>query len=89
MGVTDILTAIRQKDWHTANQAFAAAMQQKIADRLATERKTVFNESHVPMPQAEVQRVYDEVGDIVETETLCNISNLHVNQNGQVISYVA
>ena len=36
----------------------------------------------------EVQRIYDEIGDVGETELLCGISNLRVNGNGQVISYI-
>lgn len=38
--------------------------------------------------QHEVQRIYNEVGDIGETELLCGISGLRVNPQGQVISYI-
>ena len=38
--------------------------------------------------QHEVQRIYDEIGDIGETELLCGISSLRVNPQGQVISYI-
>jgi hypothetical protein len=38
--------------------------------------------------QYEVQRVYNEVGDIGETELLCGVRDLRVNPQGQVISYV-
>lgn len=44
MGASDIIAAVKNRDWHSANQAFAQAMQQKLADRLAVERKQVFKE---------------------------------------------
>lgn len=40
-----------------------------------------------PLPASEIQRVFDEVGDITEVELLCNVRNLRVNQAGQVIGY--
>lgn len=39
--------------------------------------------------QHEVQRIYNEIGDIGETELLCGISKLTVNPQGQVISYIS
>jgi hypothetical protein len=57
------------------------AATQKAADS----RKKV-NEATVS--HHEVQRIYDEIGDVGETELLCGISNLRVNGNGQVISYI-
>lgn len=41
------------------------------------------------MPTAEVQRVYDETGDIGETELLCGIRKLKVNDAGEVVSFIA
>lgn len=41
------------------------------------------------MPTSEVQRVFDETGDVGETELLCGISNLVVNNTGDVVSFVA
>lgn len=52
----------------------------------ATKRKAGVTEEIVS--QHEVQRIYDEVGDIGETELLCGISSLRVNPHGQVISYI-
>ena len=40
------------------------------------------------MPAAEVQRVYNEIGDVSDTEILCGIRKLKVNERGQVLSYV-
>lgn len=40
------------------------------------------------MPTSEVQRVYNEVGDVGETELLCGVRSLKVNQNGSVVSFV-
>jgi hypothetical protein len=40
-------------------------------------------------PTSEVQRVYDETGDVKETELLCGIASLRINGNGQVISFIA
>lgn len=45
MGAYDILKAIKSKNWHAANEAFSSAVTSKIADRLATERKSIFKES--------------------------------------------
>lgn len=45
------------------------------------------NESHMPI--TEVQRVYDETGDIAETEILCGIKNLMISQSGQVVAYIS
>lgn len=40
------------------------------------------------MPSAEVQRVYSDVRDVAETELLCGIKRLRVNQQGTVVAYV-
>lgn len=97
MGAADILQAIKNRDWHSANQAVAQTLQQKLADRLALERKTVFKEGRAltevvddssdhGFGQSTVQRVYGECGSVGETELLCNISNLRVS-GGQVVSF--
>ena len=90
----DILTALRQKDYHTANQGFARVMQEKLADRLAVEKRDVTQQAltevitEATMSAHEVQRVYNEIGDVKEVELICGISGLRVNENGQVITYV-
>ena len=48
--------------------------------------ETSINEEAIS--QYEVQRVYDEVGDIGETEILCGVRGLRVTPQGQVISYI-
>jgi hypothetical protein len=40
------------------------------------------------IPAFEVQRVFDEIGDVEETELLCGVTGLRVNENGSVVSYV-
>jgi hypothetical protein len=40
------------------------------------------------MPAKEVQRVFDEHGDIIATEKLCGIKKLRVSQQGDVLSYM-
>jgi hypothetical protein len=88
MATIDVLNAVKARDWSAANQAFAQTMQQKLADRLAQERKTMFKEDVESWDAATVQRVFDENRDIYETEILMNIENLHVNEQGQVVSFV-
>jgi hypothetical protein len=39
----DILNALRQKDYHTANEGFDRVMQTKLSERLALEKRTVAN----------------------------------------------
>lgn len=39
--ITQIVRALRTKNFVLANEAFAAAMQQKVTDRLVEERKTL------------------------------------------------
>jgi hypothetical protein len=39
-----LIDAIKDKDWHAANEAFSGIMQRKIADRLVSERKELFKE---------------------------------------------
>ena len=41
------------------------------------------------MPTVEVQRVFDETGDVAETELLCGIKNLKVDMQGDVVSFVS
>lgn len=41
MPTNKLFTAIQAKDWHAANENFSQAMAQKLAVRLAAERKTV------------------------------------------------
>jgi DNA-directed RNA polymerase subunit RPC12/RpoP len=52
----------------------------------AKQRASLVKEDTVS--QHEVQRIYDEIGDVGETELLCGISGLRVNPQGQVISYI-
>jgi hypothetical protein len=94
MSTTDILRALRRKDFHAANEGFAAVMQTKLADRLAEEKRVLANEWDAPireeaMPVHEVQRVFDEIGgDVAETELLCGVTHIRINENGDVVSYV-
>lgn len=46
----------------------------------------IIKEDAVPM--TDVQRIYDETGSIAETETLCNVSQLVVNDQGEVVAYI-
>ena len=59
---------------------------EKPGSQCDCEPRGSFNEETVA--QYEVQRIYDEIGDIGETELLCGITNLRVNPQGQVISYI-
>ena len=54
----------------------------------ASDKEKNENVNEDTVSQHEVQRVYDEIGDVGETELLCGISDLHVNGHGQVISYI-
>lgn len=91
MSAQTILTALRTKDYHGANESFAQTMQQKLADALAAERKHIFTEQiglkPEVVPAADIQRVWDENGDLEETEILCNINGLKTNCNGEVTSF--
>lgn len=40
------------------------------------------------LPHHDIQRVFDETGDIGETEILCGVSNLKINRQGQVVSFI-
>jgi len=87
---------VASKNFQAASEVFAQVMQAKIGARLADERKTmgtavltteaVISEGHLPVK--EVQRVFDQNKDIAETELLCGVSELKVNEYGQVVSYV-
>ena len=59
---------------------------QCTATQKAADSRKKVNEATVS--QHEVQRIYDEIGDLGETELLCGISDLRINQQGQVISYI-
>jgi hypothetical protein len=92
MTVRDILTALRKQDFHAANEGFASVMSVKLAERLAEEKTALANKSVTEdrdMPVYEVQRVFDEIGDVDETELLCGVSQLSVNESGAVVSYVS
>ena len=85
-----IITSIKNRDWHTANESFGQLMRDKVGDRLNQERQTAY--SPQPLKEEsisadEIQRVFDETKDARETETLCGVSNIKVNEKGQVISY--
>jgi hypothetical protein len=79
-----LLDAIQHKDWHAANEAFASMMQQKLADRLADERKNVF-ESAEDWDKSEVQRVVNEIG-VDECKVMLNLNSLQVD-SGKVVSF--
>lgn len=38
-------------------------------------------------PSSVIQRVFDDIGDVSETELLCGIRDLKVNNQGEVIAY--
>ena len=62
MGVREILQAIRSQDWHKANQAFASSMQQRLADRLAVERKQISIQENLASEPSEGDAV-KQLGD--------------------------
>jgi hypothetical protein len=39
------------------------------------------------LPSRDVQRVFDDIGDVHETEILCGVRDLKINERGQVIAY--
>lgn len=41
---TQLVQHVKNANWSGANQVFSEIMQQKVADRLATERQTIFKE---------------------------------------------
>lgn len=53
---------------------------------LKTSMSNVIKEESLPI--TDVQRIFDETGNIAETEELCNITKLIVNTAGEVVSYV-
>ena len=57
--VKHLINNVKSADWAGANQNFAEAMQQKVADRLATERQTIFKEDAAPSKNR--KRVTEEV----------------------------
>jgi hypothetical protein len=57
-----ILQAIKAKDWHAANEAFARVINQKIADRLVQERQVAFNESARDDAEREVDQQMTSIG---------------------------
>lgn len=86
---------VASKNFQAASEVFAQVMQAKIGARLADERKSigaslvkesVIVESH--MTVREVQRIYDKQKDIAETELLCGVTDLKINEYGQVVSFV-
>jgi hypothetical protein len=85
--VEQLIQNIKTKDWHSANENFAAAMQDKVSQRLQTERKQIANLKESTLPSSEIQRVYDETRDVTETQTLCGVRDLQVNGKGEVIAY--
>jgi hypothetical protein len=44
--IAEVVAHVKNANWSGANQVFSEIMQQKVADRLATERQTVFTENH-------------------------------------------
>jgi hypothetical protein len=51
---TQLVQHVKSANWAGANQVFAEIMQQKVSDRLASERSTIFKEN------AEVPAIMDE-----------------------------
>ncbi len=93
-----LFPAIVTKDYRGANEQFAQTMAQKIAVRLAEERKTLTEDVIVenvinaddPLPlvtHKSVQKIFDATGSVRETEMLCGVSNLTVS-GSQVISFI-
>jgi hypothetical protein len=92
--VQQFIQNVAKKEFATASEQFSRIMQSKIATRLAQERQNIggtlvkeaLHESQ--MPTSEVQRVYDTTHNIEETEILCGVRSLKVNDKGQVVSFV-
>ena len=42
--LSQLIQNVKSASWSNANQVFAEIMQQKVADRLASERQTIFKE---------------------------------------------
>jgi len=80
-----LLEAISQRNWQEASSVFGRIMQDKVNARLSAETRTIFEQA--AMPASEVQRVFDEIGDIAETEILCGVRDLKVSTNGEVIGF--
>lgn len=88
--IQSIITALKSRDWHSANENFGQVMQQKVGERLTQERQIAYNGTVLKeeaIAANEIQRIFDETRDARETEALCGVTNLKVNEKGQVISY--
>ena len=48
---TQLVQHVKNANWSGANQVFAEIMQQKVADRLASERQTIFTEATAKMAE--------------------------------------
>lgn len=48
---TQLVQHVKNANWSGANQVFAEIMQQKVADRLAVERRTIFTEAAPKMAE--------------------------------------
>lgn len=82
--ILEMLDAIVQRDWDRAQHAFTEIMQERVNTRLSSELHLVFENT---MPTVEVQRVFDEIGDVGETELLCGVRDLKVNTKGEVVGF--
>lgn len=51
-----LIQQIKRADYASANQTFADIMQQKVADRLAIERQTIFKEADDSLSAAETKK---------------------------------
>lgn len=52
---TQLVQHVKNANWSGANQVFSEIMQQKVADRLATERQTIYKEER-EMTDAEMKK---------------------------------
>lgn len=81
------------KTWEQARKDAIKALKNEfpqavIIDINYQDERDFYSEA-LHMPQHEVQRIYDQTGDRKETELLCGVSKLVVNQNGEVVSYIS
>jgi len=58
------------------------------AQQIAMYRKALKESAPPPISHIEVQRVYDEHRDASETELICGIQDLKINEQGEVVSFV-
>ena len=89
-----IVDSLAERKLDYARDLVNQIMEQKIANQLVTESQRiaegVLREDTVEesMSTKEVQRIYDDIGDVRETEVMCGIRNLRVDTQGNVISFI-